>query len=726
MFDYINQFYDMYNNSLFLNEDKYKKLFSNKSPNYNKYKDHIEYIMVMEDIVNLILEKYDIIPDKTNNLSLNIQICLLLNRYLVVIFTTMCILYDTYNDNLTTVSVKKRRTGKSSSLTISRPSNIKDYTIYIKNIIKKFNEEIFLYENGYDTLNIDTFRNSDIIDLCHLMQVKDNMEPLNHKKIREYDFKYICDYIKDYLIFINYSIFINNDNKFITIPQYHGICWFISIITGITYSDRSKKLLLENSNSRINGNYQKFNDFIFYIINTITNNYKEYSQNINDDCEILKYLKQQPVYIVKYLVWKYCKNNSLDIFNNIFNNIFKKTTNYKIGEVKTIYHEPYEIKEKFKTLLKHECRKNFFLETIIENTNPKTITDIIDDFIDIIYKTKEHYDDDFDFDVDDTDEFKKKFNEYLINKHNLYGDEETTIQFINDKEINAGIQYADNAISFFYEMLNIKTIICNANISTGNLKLTCSSKDKDPNPDVIIMNVDMKDPSTPGTEINASSSKLQKITYNNNKYILDYIINITCDRLTCDKCCHCISAIHYNNNEYFHNSAINTIEDYKCLFEDEEVEEEINVNIPCSLIKQNWSDKVYKDIYYDIYKCKYIEKHPKIELDKENKYIFKITTYNYRTRNVYVYIKDTTSTSMTLSTLSSAPMTLVSPSPSVPMTLVSPSAPPVPMTTGGSKKINFTYNNKTYKRTLYTLNNKHYIIFNKKKIYINKKNLATF
>jgi hypothetical protein len=51
---------------------------------------------------------------------------------------------------------------------------------------------------------------------------------------------------------------------------------------------------------------------------------------------------------------------------------------------------------------------------------------------------------------------------------------------------------------------------------------------------------------------------------------------------------------------------------------------------------------------------------------------------------------------------------------------------PEPMTTGGSKKINFTYNNKTYKRTLYTLNNKHYIIFNKKKIYINKKNLATF
>jgi hypothetical protein len=354
-----------------------------------------------------------------------------------------------------------------------------------------------------------------------------------------------------------------------------------------------------------------------------------------------------------------------------------------------------------------------------------TITQIINDFIDIIFINN-----DDNFVVYDNNIFINKFNEYLITKHNLYGDDESIIQHINDEEINTGLHYTDNVISFFYKILNINTLICNANISTGKLNLTCSSKDKDPNPDVIIMNVDMKDPSTPGTEIKDSSSKLQKITYNNNIYILDYIINITCDRLTCDKCCHCISAIHYNNNEYFHNSAINTIEDYPCLFEEEV---EVDVNIPCSLIKQNWSDKVYKDIYYDINKCKYIEKIPEIHLYNENKYIFEITTYNYRSRNVYVYIKkDTPSTSMALSSAPmtlvspSVPMTLVSPSPSVPMTLVSPSAPPVPMTTGGSKKINFTYNNKTYKRTLYTSNNKHYIIFNKKKIYINKKNLATF
>jgi hypothetical protein len=31
-----------------------------------------------------------------------------------------------------------------------------------------------------------------------------------------------------------------------TIPQYKNICWFIAILTGIAYSDNSKKLLLNN------------------------------------------------------------------------------------------------------------------------------------------------------------------------------------------------------------------------------------------------------------------------------------------------------------------------------------------------------------------------------------------------------------------------------------------------------------------------------------------------
>jgi hypothetical protein len=35
-----------------------------------------------------------------------------------------------------------------------------------------------------------------------------------------------------------------NKDTFITLPQYGPICWFISILTCITYSDRNKKLLL--------------------------------------------------------------------------------------------------------------------------------------------------------------------------------------------------------------------------------------------------------------------------------------------------------------------------------------------------------------------------------------------------------------------------------------------------------------------------------------------------
>lgn len=151
--------------------------------------------------------------------------------------------------------------------------------------------------------------------------------------------------------------------------------------------------------------------------------------------------------------------------------------------------------------------------------------------------------------------------------------------------------------------------------------------------------------------------------------------------MTCKNCAHCISAIHYDNNEYFYDSKYST-NNITC--GDKEV------SIPCSLIKQNWSNNIYNDICYEILKCGYIEnqslKHPIKDKDLFQKVCFTLTT-----RNTYVYVKNNAE----------------------------------PMTTGGSKKINYIYNNKTYRRTLYTSNNKYYIIINKKKIYINKKNLSS-
>ena len=62
----------------------------------------------------------------------------------------------------------------------------------------------------------------------------------------------MIEYIKYYIYYIN-NIYIkpNIKIKYMTIPQYKNICWFIAILTGITYSDNSKKLLLNNPTSRI-------------------------------------------------------------------------------------------------------------------------------------------------------------------------------------------------------------------------------------------------------------------------------------------------------------------------------------------------------------------------------------------------------------------------------------------------------------------------------------------
>ena len=45
-------------------------------------------------------------------------------------------------------------------------------------------------------------------------------------------------------------------DDYITIPQYEGICWFISFLTGICYSDKNKQLLLKKF-SENQANYRK-------------------------------------------------------------------------------------------------------------------------------------------------------------------------------------------------------------------------------------------------------------------------------------------------------------------------------------------------------------------------------------------------------------------------------------------------------------------------------------
>lgn len=65
--------------------------------------------------------------------------------------------------------------------------------------------------------------------------------------------KYI-NYIKKIIDMNNRST--NYIDNYITIPQYEGICWFTSFLTGICYSDKNKQLLLKKF-SENQANYRK-------------------------------------------------------------------------------------------------------------------------------------------------------------------------------------------------------------------------------------------------------------------------------------------------------------------------------------------------------------------------------------------------------------------------------------------------------------------------------------
>jgi hypothetical protein len=671
----IRLFYDKYDKSLFLNKSEIDNLTLNFDDNYL-----INSFIIITTIINELLLLYNsiTIEEKKQNLSLNMHICLLLNKYLIYIYTTIKI----FNDIKFFISTKDTKDTKSS--TSQQPSK-KQRTInniynnrfdeYIKKIIQQFNKDILNIKiddkNEYSyLLDIDTFINDDINKISYNNSI--DISTLNINNINNHD--YIISYIKNYLFFINKEVYIKALINYVTIPQYNSICWFISIITGITYSDLSKKILYTNQFSRTNANYNEFNEFIFNIITHITHNHKIYKEPIENDCPLYIYLKEMPVYIVNYLILNYGKNNLHIFLKTIIDDIInddeylKRITgvdDLKKEDCENEYYEECEDDNKIKIFYDKldSIKNNYFLSRYIKIFKG----DILEVFEDNIISNNT------------VSEFNTNFYENLKTTLDNYDISSIDIKD-DDYKLDIDSIYI---ISFLYELLNIKTLSCNFNKNKDNIKIKPIKGEID-SPDIILINVE--NPINIKQEIHhyinfQFNDNYNEINYNGNSYKLDYIINISNDKMTCKNCAHCISAIHYDNNEYFHDSKYST-NNITC--GDKEV------SIPCSLIKQNWSNNIYNDICYEILKCGYIEN----QLSKhqiKDKDLFQKVCFTLTTRNTYVYVKNN----------------------------------PEPMTTGGSKKINYIYNNKTYKRTLYISNNKYYIIINKKKIYINKKNLSS-
>lgn len=87
------------------------------------------------------------------------------------------------------------------------------------------------------------------------------------------------------------------------------------MITGFTYGDLNKQLIIDKNKDNLSNS--KFKNMIMYIIDNITNKFKEY--DLHTDCDLLKYLKEEPI-------------NAL---NNEIINVFKffvKKAEKKLGE----------------------------------------------------------------------------------------------------------------------------------------------------------------------------------------------------------------------------------------------------------------------------------------------------------------------------------------------------------------------------------------------------------
>jgi len=120
---------------------------------------------------------------------------------------------------------------------------IADFNNYKKFIIYRFNKEV---------LN-DVKINTELTSLTSHTNLDSTAADASYKlKIYSYDSTHILDnidnlknYIRSFRNFILTQVFIlPNDNDYIALSQYQGICWFISMVTAMSYSDSNRNLII--------------------------------------------------------------------------------------------------------------------------------------------------------------------------------------------------------------------------------------------------------------------------------------------------------------------------------------------------------------------------------------------------------------------------------------------------------------------------------------------------
>ena len=172
--------------------------------------------------------------------------------------------------------------------------------IYIESIynliINKFYIDILCFppDRKIDTISIQLI-NSKIVSI----KSKIESETTDYKKVI---YKYII-INHDILELVNSNVI----NNYITIPQYTGICWFVSMLTGMCYSDASKNLILskekeitDKRDTDIKESEKLFINIVFKILE-VSKNFLTYNNDLNNHCDFFKFFKKN---LTEYLITK--------------------------------------------------------------------------------------------------------------------------------------------------------------------------------------------------------------------------------------------------------------------------------------------------------------------------------------------------------------------------------------------------------------------------------------
>ena len=357
----------------------------------------------------------------------------------------------------------------------------KDKNSIYRLIINLFGDEVL--DNYIDnrSLSID-----DIISASYV--IDDKYSTCNPDNIL---LKFILEYITKFILLYKPPSFDNFINKYITIPQYLENCWYISILTCITYSDLSKKLLMKKIGIKnnikkikllsktIDQSSKTFIEIIDYLISNITYDYKKYS-SIENDCSHLSFFKNN---LMNYIYERYYElknsnklDNSSDFYNGTNNSYFKYLDN-NIASKGSIPHLSDDI------IIQKNIKIVIFPSHFLILNSLYNIFDI---------KTLYLY----------------KIESTLYRQINIEYEEEKTLKspdIIFMHFITDGMLLHNNIIEF--DSKTIKKLDNNI------------------------------------------------IAYNGYKYKLDYILHGTDQYQTCKNCGHCISGINYNGKQYYYDSA---------------------------------------------------------------------------------------------------------------------------------------------------------------------------